>query len=54
MCLFLWLYQNYYYLCKRFEHLLTLGSLAEGLGTGLQNRIRRFESATNLKLKTLG
>jgi hypothetical protein len=24
------------------------GSLAEWLGTGLQNRLRRFESATNL------
>ena len=25
------------------------GSLAEWLGTGLQNRLRRFESARNLK-----
>ncbi len=29
------------------------GSLAEWLGTGLQNRLRRFESATNLFEKNL-
>lgn len=28
---------------------LLLGRLAEWLGTGLQNRLRRFESATDLK-----
>ena len=27
------------------------GSLAEWLGTGLQNRLRRFESARNLQNK---
>lgn len=29
----------------------TNGSVAEGLGTGLQNRLQRFESARNLDLK---
>ena len=29
------------------------GSLAEWLGTGLQNRLRRFESARNLKLSSV-
>lgn len=30
---------------------LHLGRLAEWLGTGLQNRLRRFESATDLQQK---
>lgn len=28
-----------------------IGRLAEWLGNGLQNRVRRFESATDLKIK---
>ena len=41
--------QKISYLCNPKNR---YGSLAEGLGTGLQNRLRRFESATNL-LKSL-
>ncbi len=41
----------------KFKIILSLqtensGSLAEWLGAGLQNRLRRFESATNLILRT--
>ena len=39
-----------YLLCKRKP---LQGSLAEWLGTGLQNRLRRFDSARNLKLESL-
>ena len=39
-----------YLLCKRKQ---LQGSLAEWLGTGLQNRLRRFDSARNLKRKSL-
>ena len=38
-----------YLLCKRKP---LQGSLAEWLGTGLQNRLRRFDSARNLKSKS--
>ena len=32
-----------------FAHVNQQGSLAEWLGTGLQNRLQQFESARNLK-----
>ena len=35
------------YLCSAFEK-QSYGSLAEWLGTGLQNRLQQFESARNL------
>ena len=43
------IYKNNAYLCTRNQNGLHLGRLAEWLGTGLQNRLRRFESATDLK-----
>ncbi len=45
--IFFYLNTLFYY--KKILFLHHFGSLAEWLGTGLQNRIRRFESARNLK-----
>ncbi len=43
----------FYYICTRLrkpnEVLTQKGTLAEWLGNGLQNRVRRFESARYLK-----
>ena len=56
-----WRYKNLYYLCNRKtkETRFTKssnqdGSLTEWLGSGLQNRPRRFESARNLSQERRG
>lgn len=38
-----------YKIIPTFAHTITHGSLAEWLGTGLQNRLQQFDSARNLK-----
>ncbi len=42
-----WYLRKMYYLCTRKTK---QGLLAEWLGTGLQNRLRRFESARDLEM----
>lgn len=42
----IWFVKKLSYLCSRNQ--ISNGSLAEWLGNGLQNRVRRFKSATNL------
>lgn len=38
---------------KKDIHLHSTGLVAEGLGTGLQNRLQRFESARDLNRKAI-
>ena len=46
-----WNFQKMYYLCNRKRERLV--PWMSGLVSGLQNRVRRFESARNLKMNKM-